>query len=530
MKNDSAEQLRFLSENLADGMVYQINSGIDGTLRHFSYLSPAVERMHGLTVDEVLADPSRLYAQVMEDDRRLLGEQEASAFATRTRLDMDVRVRLPSGEIRWRRFISAPRVAADGSMLWDGIEIDITERKQAEELRERLQAQLLHSQKMEVIGQLAGGVAHDFNNLLAAMTIQLNLMQLEPDPSPETLREAMDELLTTINRAASLTRQLLLFGRQQPMTRTPLDLNVLLVDIEKMLLRVLGENIQVELQRGPFPLRFLGDAGMIQQVVLNLTINARDAMPAGGRLLIAADATDLDADQAQVKGPQVRPGPYASLRVSDTGCGIDPAILQRIFEPFFTTKDVGKGTGLGLPTAYSILSQHGGWLEVTSEVGKGSTFAAFLPLSEADAEDAPAGSEKQPGGAPASPARILLVEDEGYVRRVTARCLLHLGYPVAEARSAEAALRVWEKESGRFDLLLTDMVMPGGKTGLDLCRTLRTHKPTLRAIIVSGHSVDLLRKEIIATEGITLLTKPFSAQSLAAAIQTTLQHPREPEP
>lgn len=422
------------------------------------------------------------------------------------------------GAEAWFRGQFAPLTIHDEKHLLFLFE-NIMERKRAEEQSQSLRTQLLRAQKMEAVGQLAGGVAHDFNNMLAAITLQTNFLQMRGGRmSPEETREATDDLLALVNRAAGLTRQLLLFSRRQPMANAKCDLNAIVTDLTKLLARVLGVHIDLVVNCSNGPLWFEGDGGMIEQVVMNLCVNARDAMPSGGRLELQTDQITLGEDFA-VEHRAGRPGRFARLRVVDAGQGMEPAVLEHLFEPFFTTKEVGKGTGLGLATAHGIVTKHGGWVEVQTEAGKGSTFTVCLPCA-APAGDVVAATRGR--AAPGAGERILLVEDESVVRRMAARCLREFGYSVVEAESADDALRVWEREQGRFDLLLTDMVMPGGLSGLDLCRRLRQERPGLRTVITSGYSLDLVQDDGALMEDITYLGKPFEVHTLAAAVRACL--------
>jgi signal transduction histidine kinase len=384
----------------------------------------------------------------------------------------------------------------------------------------RLEEQLRHTQKMEAIGQLAGGVAHDFNNILAAMLMQLGLLQLDANLAPE-LATALDQLEKGANRAASLTRQLLTFSRRQMMEVKPLDLNELLADLLKMLRRILGEPIDLMVQGQTRPLWIEADAGMIEQVVMNLCVNSRDAMPQGGQLTIKTEAIEIEAAAAQTR-PGAQPGKFICLTVTDTGCGMDEATQARMFEPFFTTKEVGKGTGLGLATTYGIVRQHMGWCEVESKVGQGTVFRVFLPAPKT----APLGSsERSSPDAPLTPRgeeTLLVVEDDDSVRNMAVRCLRRLGYRVLEASNGVQALQRWNEHSGRIDLLLTDKVMPEGINGLELAERLRQLSRGLKVIISSGYSLEMTRPSAWSARGIRFLAKPYEFEALAALVRKCL--------
>ena len=439
-------------------------------------------------------------------------------------LGSETEQRLPDGSQRFYRSNDIG-IVENGRLLriW-GIQVDVTERRQAERERERLQSQLLQAQKMEAIGQLAGGIAHDFNNILAAMTLELTMLRDDADTTPERLREVTDELLAATSRAAGLTRQMLLFSRRQALQQTRFDLNVVVKEIARMLHRVLEEHVVLEVDCSRQPLWVDGDAGMIGQVVMNLCVNARDAMPAGGRLTISTALVPLSLELA-ARHHAVPDADHVCLRVVDTGQGMDRSVLEHLFEPFFTTKDQGKGTGLGLATVHGIVGRHGGFLEVDSQVGCGSAFAVFLPAAaNAPEADLVAAGGRVTGGS----ERILVVEDESLVRHAAARCLRGLGYHVTEAADGLEALRLWHHDQGGFDLLLTDMVMPQGLSGLELAARLRRSKPGLRAIISSGYSEQTLDSDTIQARGIVLLPKPYTSAALGAAVRACLDDPAAP--
>jgi PAS domain S-box-containing protein len=399
-----------------------------------------------------------------------------------------------------------------------GVIQDITERRHLED-------QLRQAQKMEAVGQLAGGVAHDFNNILAATMMRLGLLQSDPDLTADT-RAALKELEGDVRRAASLTRQLLIFSRRQVMQIKRLDLNEVLSNLLKMLRRLLGEHIDLLFQGGSTSLSVEADAGMMEQVVMNLCVNARDAMPGGGRLTLGTRRIDIDAESAKAN-PEARPGPFVCLTVTDTGTGMDEATMRHVFEPFFTTKEVGKGTGLGLATVYGIAKQHQGWVEVESTVGKGSTFRVFLPASAGPAEGE--ASSETINNIRGGTETILLVEDEATLRRMAALSLKKRGYTVLEAANGVEALKLWEEQPERVNLLLTDMVMPEGVTGLDLADRLRKDRAALKVIVSSGYSVDMAKQDVLTERRILFLPKPYEGATLLKVVRDCLDG-REGEP
>jgi len=473
----------------------------------------------------LLANPAVLsmlgYASIAELSQRNL-EQEGFApdyprAAFKARLEREGQVR--GWESAWKRrdggivFVSencrAIRGPAGQTLYYDGSVEDITARKQ-------LQAQFLQAQKMEAIGQLAGGVAHDFNNILAALLLELGLL-LEEDLAPEILA-SLREVQQGTQRAASLTRQLLLFSRRHVLQSQRVDLNQVIQELIKMLGRVLGEHIDLAFTPSSEPLLVEADPGMVEQVVMNLCVNARDAMPRGGRLSLGAQRIRLEA-QDRPRHPSARAGHFACLLVTDTGCGMDEATLKRIFEPFFTTKDAGKGTGLGLATVQGIMELHHGWVEVASISGRGTTFQLFLPAVEGQVGDELETSQPKVCGGTET---ILLVEDDKQVRKMAKSALCLFGYEVLEASNGVEAIRIWEREGARVNLLFTDIVMPEGLTGLDLAQRLRQSRPSLKVIISSGYSAELLQQNGERLGAVRFLPKPYDPPTLARAVRACL--------
>jgi PAS domain S-box-containing protein len=381
--------------------------------------------------------------------------------------------------------------------------------------RKALEQQLRQAQKMEVVGRLAGGVAHDFNNILTAMLLNLELMaQSAPDPGT---RSHLGELESMAKRAARLTQQLLLFARRQALQTSRIEVNSSLGQLLKMLRRILGEHITTVTQFTSAPLWLEADSGLLDQAVMNLCLNARDAMSAGGTLTLSTRLVSFAAPIPATK-PEARPGRFACISVADTGCGMQPEVVQHLFEPFFSTKEVGQGTGLGLASVHGIVHQHHGWIETETTVGEGSTFLIYLPLVETEATPPalPATVEARPG-----PGRetILLVEDEEVVRKVTRAMLETLGYRVLIAGHGEGALRIWKERSAEIDLLLADIVMPGGISGLNLAEQLRKSQPHLRVLLMSGYNVEMTRSAAFRDSGVAFLAKPFDSRTLAASVR-----------
>ena len=384
-----------------------------------------------------------------------------------------------------------------------------------------LESQFRQSQKMEAIGQLAGGVAHDFNNILAAMLMQSELTGMVEN-IPDEVRDGLREIRACAERAANLTRQLLLFSRRQVMQSQDLDLNEAVTNLAKMLQRIIGEDVRLHLELQAGPMCVHADAGMLDQVLMNLTVNARDAMPQGGTLTIATARRVLTPDQPR-PDPEVAPGTYLTLMVSDTGAGIAPEILPRIFEPFFTTKAAGKGTGLGLATVFGIVKQHRGWIEVQSELGRGTSVQIHLPICAAVQVEEPDEADfSLPRGGTET---ILVAEDEAPVRRLIRSLLERCGYRVLEAANGVEALEIWQHHHSEVALLLTDMVMPAGITGQQLARRLQGDNPALKVIFTTGYSPEIAGRSIDLRSGENFLQKPFAPTLLLETVRQCLDAP-----
>ena len=391
-----------------------------------------------------------------------------------------------------------------------GLFRDVTAQK-------KLEDQLRQSQKMDAIGQLAGGVAHDFNNILTVIHGHASLL-LSGGLNGKGGKSAQ-QIVQAAERAAGLTRQLLTFSRRQVMQPRRLDLNEVVANMTKMLGRILGEDIALQMSYWPEPPMAQADAGMIEQVLLNFAVNARDAMPRGGQLSIRISLEDL-AWPRTAQHAEARAGRYVCLTTSDTGCGIPPEILRRIFEPFFTTKEVGKGTGLGLATVYGIIKQHQGWIEVESQLGMGTTFRVYLPEATEGPDRA---TERQPehvvrGGT----ETILVVEDEQAVRELVCSLLVGHGYHVLEAESGARALDVWREHKSEIAMLLTDVVMPDCLNGRELAEQLWVEHPGLKVIFTSGYSADVIGKDWAMRRGFNYVQKPYHPRKLVAAVRECL--------
>ena len=384
--------------------------------------------------------------------------------------------------------------------------------------RARLEQAFRQAQKMEAVGQLAGGIAHDFNNILTVIRGYLCLVLGDEHLEPR-IKDSLHQVDAAAQRAASLTRQLLTFSRKQLVQREALQLNEVIGTVTKMLQRLLGEHITLQIETAATLPQILADRAMMEQVVMNLAVNGRDAMSQGGRLLIETSREEI-RNGAALANPEARDGCYVCLTVTDSGSGIAPEVMPHLFEPFFTTKEVGKGTGLGLATVYGIIKQHGGWVDVANAPGHGARFKIYLPEHEPSPTlvHPPATRVKPAGGK----ETIFLVEDEPALRCVAEKVLQRYGYRVITAISGVDALRVWPTHADEIDLLLTDMVMPDGLSGRELAQRLQTAKPQLKVLFSSGYSTDLVGQNSILRDGHNFLPKPYNPEKLAHVVRTCL--------
>ncbi len=475
---------------------------------HVTIWNRGAERLFGYSAEEVIGEitttnPRLHWPEELKALKRVRKGESIPPFETvRRRKDgTEVHVSVSISPIRERdgRIVGASLICRD-----------VSERK-------RLERQVVQSQKMEAIGQLAGGVAHDFNNLLTIINGYSELL-LNRLPAGDPMRQILGEINRAGERAGALTRQLLAFSRQQVLEPKVLDLNAVVSDTEKMLRRLIGEDVILTYVPSPTAQPVKVDPGQMEQILMNLAVNARDAMPQGGRITIETRSVTLDEQYAQ-SHPDARPGRYALLAISDTGFGMDDATKARIFEPFFTTKGPGKGTGLGLATVYGIVKQSGGCIEVSSELGRGTTFKIYLPQVQepVSAGKSLCGIRLMPRGS----ETVLLVEDEAAVRSLARHVLRSCGYTVLEADDGQRAVQLVEDHRGPIDLVVCDVVMPylGGR---QLVERLSALRPVLKVLFVSGYTDDAVVRHGVLVSDYAFLQKPFTPTALAQKVREVL--------
>lgn len=414
---------------------------------------------------------------------------------------------------------AAPRLLGGKVISSQGIFRDVTERRAAEEALRKTEEQLRQAQKMEAIGRLAGGVAHDFNNLLTVITVTTDMLLQEMEDD-STMSQDIQEIKKAAERAAALTSQLLIFSRRQVTEPEVLNLNTVVGDMEKMLTRILGEDIKLETIFESELKETKVDRANIEQVIMNLVVNARDAMPDGGSLVIKTENVTISkSDSRGVHGAKL--GRFVRLSITDSGIGMGKETIEHIFEPFFTTKAKSKGTGLGLSTVYGIVKQSGGWINVYSELGRGSTFKTYLPIISSDLEgkakvETPVAEDLNGNG-----ERILLVEDEEAIRNATQRLLIEHNYQVSSTDSAERALAVFNQEEGNYQLVISDVVLPG-KSGVELIEHLLALKPELQVLLSSGYADEKSRWSTIRDKKYPFIQKPYNTEKLLLAVKKSI--------
>jgi len=506
----SEEQYRLIAENTKDLICTLDLQG------NFHYVSPSFKEVLGYSSEELRG--LNAFSLIHPDDRETTMKIYQQALINKEAGNAEFRYRHKNGN--WRVFESV------GNWIFNGngappksvlVSRDITERKQAEEKMAALQVQLGQSQKMEAIGRLGGGIAHDFNNILAVIQGYSDLC-LFRIPKEDPLREDIQAITNAVKRAANLISQLLAFSRRQTMEMEVINLNPLLQNLEKMLHRVIGEDVKLVTTLPDDLGRVKADPGQIEQILLNLAVNARDAMPSGGKLTIeTANVTLKETGSQNHMG--LTPGHYVMISITDTGLGMTQEVKERIFEPFFTTKEIGKGTGLGLSMVYGIVKQSGGHIGVDSEPGKGTTFRIYLPRVDEPVVEV---DEKEIGGPPLGNETILVVEDEEEVRKLVTRSLKKQGYKVLEASQGKEVFSLCEEQGGPIHLMVTDVVMPE-MTGVELAKHIKQVYPEMKVLYMSGYNSDRVAIDCESLgKGIEFIQKPFTVYKLARKIREVL--------
>jgi PAS domain S-box-containing protein len=504
------EQMRFALE--AAGVGIWDMDYTTGVIRW----SEILESQYGLAPGTFEGTSDAFTARIHPHDREIVQGKIAKAMKSGDDFSIEHRVILPDGGTRWLTGAGRVHLDRQGNPVRGlGISLDVSERH-------TLEAQYLQAQKMEAIGRLAGGVAHDFNNLLTAILGYCELLLADLDPD-DRRHEDVVEIQKAGLSAAGLTLQLLAFSRKQIIEPTLLDLNSVVGDLKAMLGRLIGEDVKVVLTLQPGSLPVMADRGQLEQIVLNLAVNARDAMPNGGTLTVATGVAELGQEYANMHFT-VKAGSYVVLAVTDTGAGMSPEAQASLFEPFFTTKEIGKGTGLGLATVHGIVTRYGGSVDIQSERGRGTSFTVYLPTAGAEqgvTEVPPAVIWRRPGA-----HTLLVVEDADGLRQLTKRLLEREGYTVLVAANAEEAVQVFD-QNPEVEVLLTDVVMPGA-SGPELNEWLIERRPTLKVIYMSGYTDEAIVQHGVLKPGIAFLQKPFTAEALVRKICELF--PGEPEP
>jgi PAS domain S-box-containing protein len=506
------ELFRLISENAADMIAV-----VDANGKRLSN-SPAYERILGYSPEELRSTSS--LEQVHPDDRQLVDDAAKEARTGGVGRTIQYRMRHKDGS--WHVLESGASAVLNSGGEVEKLVIvnrDVTARRNLEE-------QFRQAQKMEAVGRLSGGIAHDFNNLLGVIIGYAEFLQERLEPE-NALRGSADEILKAGKRAAGLTRQLLAFSRQQVLDPKVIDLNSAVYDMEKLLRRLIGEDIELTTPLSPDLGRVKADQGQLEQVIMNLAVNARDAMPQGGKLVIATENMIMDAAFVRRYLYPVQPGPYVCLTVTDSGIGMDADTKARAFEPFFTTKEKGKGTGLGLSTVYGVVKQSGGYIDIYSSPGAGTSFKIYLPR----VDEAIKAEGTTLDGAKSSfdgKETILLAEDEVSLRTLTRTTLELCGYKVLEAKDGFGALEVSEHHDGTIDLLLTDIVMPG-MGGRALAHELARRRPEIKLVYMSGYTGQAIGAQVPIEPGSVFLPKPFTRVSLTRKIREALDRRVEVE-
>jgi two-component system cell cycle sensor histidine kinase/response regulator CckA len=514
-KRAEAEKARAEAEAKYKMLVEQVNAityiaevGIEG---QWFYVSPQVEAILGYTAEEWLGI-AQSWAQLIHPDDLPTVAAAEEASKSGIPFQAEFRIKRKDGREVWLNDTAVVVQGSNTHPVMEGIIVDITERK-------HLETQLQQSRKMEAVGRLAGGIAHDFNNLLTIITGYTELALSRATVPPE-LRSDIERIENAAGRAAGLVRQLLAFSRRQVLQPKIVDVNGVVLNLDKLLRRLMDDNVEMVTHVPENVGKVKADPAQLEQVIMNLVVNARDAMPNGGRLVVETANADLDAGYAE-NHVSMKPGRYVMLAVSDTGVGMDRRTIAHIFEPFYTTKESGRGTGLGLSTVYGIVKQSGGYIWVYSEPGKGSTFKVYLPRVDGHVEEP---GVAQPRGLSKRGAEtILLVEDEEEVRNLIQTVLTEHGYDVIPARDPRHAEQLAATYAREIHLLLTDVVMPG-TSGRELASRITPHRPDIRVLFMSGYTENVITRGGMLEKGLAFLQKPFTPAVLVEKVREVLNH------
>lgn len=497
------DQLQHLSDNLADGMVYQITGSLKGK-RNFTYLSPAMERLHGLKVEAVLADASLFYEQILQEDRPIVAEKEAIALEHQSKLDLECRVQLPSGQICWRHFIAAPRTLSGGETVWDGIEMDVTEKHKLQEAHR-------NHHMLDSLGVLAGGIAHDFNNLMCGLFGYIEIARvLSKDPA---LTPYLDEAIGVIHRTRGLTDQLLTFSKGGCPVKSVQPLFPFVKESANFALS--GSNVCASFEIDPdlWPCEI--DKQQFAQVIDNLVINAKQAMPNGGKLEIRASNITLD-HQSELS---LSTGPYVKLDIKDHGKGISKENISKIFDPYFTTKP--KGHGLGLATSYSIINRHDGLITVESQQDVGTIFSIYLPATPSEIPS----SATEPTTVHLGKGTIILADDEKAILDVCENLLKDFGYDVLCTQDGQGAIALLKKSlqtQHPISAMILDLTIPGGTGGKEALPQIRNLDPDLPVFVASGYADDAALANPLTFGFTDSIRKPFTRAELASVLEKHL--------
>lgn len=516
-KHERTETLfKNISNSLENGFVYQVDTGISGEIRDLLFISKGVCEILGQSPQEIIKNPSLLYSAIDPEDAETFSVIEAKAMEQMSIITEKIRLTNVNGKMNWLSLTVIPHRDFNNHIIWDGIALDITHQKEIEENEKKLTAQLHQSQKMEAVGQLAGGVAHDFNNALGVIMCAVELLKVG-DLSPKEETEYLDMIFSAGKRAADLTSKLLAFSRQGVKVNTTVDCLQIISDTVALLGHTINKNIAINLENYAIKTCVFADQSMLQNVFMNMGINASHAMPNGGKLTFALNNLELDELYCESSTFDIQPGEYIEISVRDTGCGIPPEILPRIYEPFFTTKEAGKGTGLGLAAVFGTVQEYNGAITVYSEVGTGTVFHVYLPIISNSVKEDKIIKDIAMGS-----GTILLVDDENLIRITASALLQSIGYKVMLAANGLEGIEIFRENHNIIDLVILDMIMPvmSGREAFGKLREIRSDIPI---VVSSGFAKEEDLNELRNNNVNGFLNKPFRKIELAETIEKILR-------